>query len=118
MFITISDRYMTTEQLKDRSGIPYLSCGDAYAKKDELKALGFQFNGTNKHWEIKINPAHFMDMCAETAIACDLSVSELESFLAEIGAFQESPRSNGFCNEFTVDGLDDRYNAYCDRIGY
>lgn len=118
MFITISDRYMTKDQLLARSGVPYLSCGDAYDRKDALKALGFQFNSTNKHWEIKIDPAHFMDLCAETAIACDLSVNELESFLAEIGAFQESPRSNGFCNEFTVDGMDDRYNAYCDRIGY
>lgn len=109
---------MTTEQLKARSGIPYLSCGDAYDKKDVLKAMGFRFNGTTKHWEIKIDPAHFMDLCAETAIACDLDVSELEHFLAEIETFQESPRSNGYCNEFTIDGLDERYNAYCDRIGY
>lgn len=118
MFITIRDRYMTEAQLKSNSGTPYLSCGDAYDKKDVLKAMGFRFNSTNKHWEIKIDPAHFMDLCAETAIACDLSVSELEHFLVEIGTFQESPRSNGFCNEFTVDGLDERYNAYCDRIGY
>lgn len=118
MFIKITDRYMTIDQMKARAGVPYLSCGDAYAKKDALKAMGYQFNSTNKNWEIKIDPAHFMDLCAETAIACDLSVSELENFLVEIGAFQQSPRSNGFCNEFTVDGLDERYNAYCDRIGF
>lgn len=118
MFITISDRYMTKDQLLTRSGVPYLSCGDAYDKKDALKALGFRFNRTNKHWEIKIDPNHFMDLCAETAITCELTVSELEQFLVEIGTFQESPRSNGFSNEFTVDGLYERYNAYCDRIGY
>lgn len=118
MFITISDRYMTKEQLLARRGIPYLSCAHAYEKKDVLKAMGFQFNATSKHWEIKIDPAHFMDLCAETAIACELSVNELESFLEEIGFFLESSRGTGFCNEFTVDGLDERYNAYCDRIGY
>lgn len=118
MFITITDRYMTTEQMKAKNGIPYLSCGDAYGRKDALKAMGYQFNSTNKHWELKIDPAHFMDLCAETAIACELSVSELEHFLVEISEFQQSTRSAGFCNDFTVDGLDERYNAYCDRIGY
>lgn len=118
MFITITDRYMTEDQLLTRSGVPYLSCGDAYDRKDALKAMGFQFNSANKHWEIKIDPTHFMDLCAETAIACNLSVGELEHFLEEIGTFQESSRSSGFCSEFTVDGLDERYNAYCDRIGY
>lgn len=118
MFITITDHYMTIDQQKTRAGVPYLSCGDSYAKKDALKAIGYQFNSTNKHWEIKIDPAHFMDLCAETAIACELSVSELEHFLMEIGTFQQSPRHNGFCDDFTVDGLDERYNAYCDRIGF
>lgn len=118
MYITITERYMTTEQLKARAGVPFLSCGDAYAKKDILKAMGYQYNSNDKRWELKIDPASFMDLCAETAIACDLSVSELENFLEAIGNFQQSPRHDGFNDYFTVDGLDERYNDYCDRIGF
>lgn len=118
MKIAITERYMTTEQLKARNGVPYISCAGAYDKKDALKDMGYQFNSTNKAWELKIDPAHFMDLCAETAIACKLSPDELDEFLVAIGEFQQSPRHDGFCDEFTVDGLDARYNDYCDSIGY
>jgi len=118
MKIRISELYMTIEQSKSRYGIPCIVCSRAYDHKDALKALGYNFNDLQKTWEKVIDPQHFIDLCAETAIACKLSVKELEDMLCEMSMFLETVKGQACCNDFTVDGLGDRYNAYCDSIGY
>lgn len=118
MTITISELYKTLDQLKARNGIPCIVCSNAYDRKDSLKALGYRFEPMEKKWKKVIDPDHFMDLCAETAIACKLSPEELDRFLYEIGMFQQSEKGSGCNDQFTVPGLDERYNDYCDSIGY
>lgn len=118
MEINISERYMTTEQLKSRDGIPCMICSGAYTCKDALKALGYSYNSLKKTWEKVIDPQHFIDLCAETAMACKLSAKDLDNLLCKMGMFQETEKGRTYCNEFTIEGLSDRYNAYCDSIGY
>lgn len=118
MTITISERYKTLDQLKARNGIPCIVCSNAYDRKDALKSLGYTFNSQQKTWEKEIIPEHFVDLCGETAIACQLSVQELDNLLDTIGFFLESPKGQSYNSQFTVDGLDERYNAYRESIGY
>lgn len=84
MTITINELYKTLDQLKARNGIPCIACSNAYDRKDALKALGYRFEPIEKKWKKVIDPDHFMDLCAETAIACKLSPEELDRFCTKL----------------------------------
>lgn len=118
MTITISECYKTLDQLKARNGIPCIVCSNAYDRKDALKALGYTFDSQQKTWEKVIDPNHFADLCAETAIACQLSTRELDSLLYAMGEFQETAKGATYNADFTVEGLTERYGDYCNSIGY
>lgn len=118
MEIMITDRYMTTDQFNSRNGIPIVAVWNGYDRKDALKSLGYRFNGVQRTWEKVIEPLHFTDLLAETAIACKLTPKEMDRLMEVISNFLGSEKGASYNGDFTVDGLSDRYNAYCDSIGY
>lgn len=105
-------------RIEDRSGTSCVVCRNSYECKDALKGMGFRFNGREKAWEKPINPVEFIDLMAEVAMTCELSVDELYGMTDAVSDFLATSKGSQYNRDFTDNDLCDRYLSYCKSIGF